>query len=47
MAAPLVTLNDGNCIPAVGFGVFQIPPADTTQAVSAALHAGYRHIDTA
>lgn len=47
MAAPLVTLNDGNCIPAVGFGVFQIPPADTTQAVGAALRTGYRHIDTA
>jgi 2,5-diketo-D-gluconate reductase A len=47
MAAPLVTLNDGNCIPAVGFGVFQIPPADTEQAVGAALRAGYRHIDTA
>ena len=47
MAAPLVTLNDGNSIPAVGLGVFQIPPADTGQAVSAALRAGYRHIDTA
>ncbi|WP_343599346.1 aldo/keto reductase [Mycobacterium sp.] len=47
MAAPLVTLNDGNAIPAVGFGVFLIPPADTEQAVSAALRAGYRHIDTA
>jgi 2,5-diketo-D-gluconate reductase A len=47
MAAPLVTLNDGNGIPAVGFGVFQIPPADTEQAVGAALRAGYRHIDTA
>jgi 2,5-diketo-D-gluconate reductase A len=47
MAAPLVTLNDGNCIPAVGFGVFKIPPADTQQAVGAALQAGYRHIDTA
>ncbi|OMC15489.1 MULTISPECIES: aldo/keto reductase [unclassified Mycobacterium] len=47
MAAPLVTLNDGNSIPAVGLGVFQIPPADTEQAVAAALRAGYRHIDTA
>ena len=47
MAAPLVTLNDGNSIPAVGLGVFQIPPADTEQAVSAALRVGYRHIDTA
>ena len=47
MAAPLVTLNDGNSIPAVGLGVFQIPPADTERAVGAALRAGYRHIDTA
>jgi 2,5-diketo-D-gluconate reductase A len=31
----------------VGFGVFKIPPADTEQAVGAALRAGYRHIDTA
>lgn len=42
-----VTLNDGNLIPAVGLGVFQVPPAETEQAVSAALRAGYRHIDTA
>jgi 2,5-diketo-D-gluconate reductase A len=47
MAAPLVTLNDGNAIPTVGLGVFKVPPADTQQAVSAALRAGYRHIDTA
>jgi 2,5-diketo-D-gluconate reductase A len=47
MAAPLVTLNDGNSIPSVGFGVFKIPPADTERAVATALQAGYRHIDTA
>jgi 2,5-diketo-D-gluconate reductase A len=41
------TLNDGNLIPTVGLGVFQVPPADTEQAVSAALRVGYRHIDTA
>jgi 2,5-diketo-D-gluconate reductase A len=46
-SSPLVTLNDGNHIPAVGFGVFKIPPADTEQAVGTALRAGYRHIDTA
>jgi len=45
--SPLVTLNDGNSIPTVGFGVFKIPPTDTEQAVSTALQAGYRHIDTA
>src|SRR6201997_5710604 len=42
-----VTLNDGNSIPVVGLGVFQVPPADTERAVSAALRAGYRHIATA
>lgn len=41
-------LNDGNSIPAVGFGVFMIPSDGTTyEAVKAALKAGYRHIDTA
>lgn len=34
-------------IPQLGFGVFQIKPDDTVQAVTAALDAGYRHIDTA
>jgi 2,5-diketo-D-gluconate reductase A len=47
MAAPLVSLNDGNSIPCVGFGVYKIPAADTEQAVAAALRTGYRHIDTA
>jgi len=47
MTAPLITLNDGNAIPSVGLGVFQTPPQETEQAVSAALRAGYRHIDTA
>ena len=44
---PSITLNDGNPIPQLGFGVFQIQPEDTARAVDAALHAGYRHIDTA
>ncbi|SMQ58154.1 Aldo/keto reductase [Plantibacter sp. VKM Ac-1784] len=41
------TLNNGVVIPALGFGVFQTPPDETTTAVTAALEAGYRHIDTA
>jgi diketogulonate reductase-like aldo/keto reductase len=45
--APLLTLNNGVQIPAIGLGVFQTPPDDTTQAVEAALASGYRHIDTA
>lgn len=43
-----ITLNDGNKIPAVGFGVFLIPgDGPTYEAVRTALDAGYRHIDTA
>ncbi len=44
---PGITLNDGNTIPQLGFGVFQIGPEDTAEAVSNALEIGYRHIDTA
>jgi 2,5-diketo-D-gluconate reductase A len=47
MAIPTIELNDGNSIPQLGFGVFQIDPAETAQAVQTALEAGYRHIDTA
>ena len=44
----MVTLNDGNKIPAVGFGVFLIPNDGATyEAVTQALKARYRHIDTA
>jgi 2,5-diketo-D-gluconate reductase A len=46
-AVPTITLNDGNTIPQLGFGVFQIAPAETEQAVRTALEIGYRHIDTA
>ena len=46
-AVPSITLNDGNTIPQLGFGVFQIEPKDTAKAVSEALEIGYRHIDTA
>ena len=44
---PTLSLNDGHQIPQLGFGVFQIPPEDTVQAVTTALEVGYRHIDTA
>lgn len=41
-------LNDGNRIPTIGFGVFQIPADGSTyEAVSHALKVDYRHIDTA
>ncbi|QDG66111.1 aldo/keto reductase [Pseudarthrobacter sp. NIBRBAC000502772] len=42
-----LTLNNGVTMPALGLGVFQSPPEQTTAAVEAALAAGYRHIDTA
>jgi diketogulonate reductase-like aldo/keto reductase len=42
-----LTLNNGVVMPALGLGVFQTPPDETRAAVSAALEAGYRHIDTA
>jgi len=45
-AVPEVMLNNGRLIPQLGFGVFQIPPDDTEQAVTTALEAGYRHLDT-
>jgi 2,5-diketo-D-gluconate reductase A len=44
---PTIELNDGHTIPQLGFGVFQIPPAETAEAVSTALEVGYRHIDSA
>ena len=46
-SVPDITLNDGNTIPQLGFGVYQIEPGDTAQAVGEALGIGYRHIDTA
>lgn len=42
-----ITLNNGVEIPALGLGVFQTPPDETRDAVTAALDAGYRHVDTA
>jgi len=44
---PNITLNDGNAIPQLGFGVYQIGPEVTAEAVSEAIRIGYRHIDTA
>jgi 2,5-diketo-D-gluconate reductase A len=44
---PNITLNNGVEIPQLGFGVFQIEPADTEKATLDALEVGYRHIDTA
>jgi 2,5-diketo-D-gluconate reductase A len=43
----MIELHDGAQIPQLGFGVFQIPPEETADAVKTALQIGYRHIDTA
>jgi 2,5-diketo-D-gluconate reductase A len=47
MSIPTLTLNNGVTFPALGLGVFQSAPAETSAAVQSALQAGYRHIDTA
>ena len=44
---PLIELPDGAQSPQLAFGVFQIPPEETADAVKTALQIGYRHIDTA
>src|SRR4051812_48853630 len=44
---PNLPLNDGRSIPQLGFGVFQVAPDETAEAVGTALEVGYRHIDTA
>ena len=42
-----VKLNDGNTMPVVGFGTYQMPRCITQRCVEQALEAGCRHIDTA
>lgn len=44
---PSIRLNNGIDIPQLGFGVFQVPDDRTEEAVTAALAAGYRSLDTA
>ena len=44
---PHVSFNDGYSIPQLGLGVWQTPNDVAVEAVSTALKAGYRHIDTA
>ena len=48
MAVPTRALADGNAIPLLGMGVWQVPNGpECVNAVRWALEAGYRHIDTA
>lgn len=44
---PQISLNDGNTIPQLGFGVWQVPDDEAQPAVEAAIRSGYRLIDTA
>lgn len=44
---PYVDLNDGRRMPQLGLGVWQTPAEEAAQVVSAALDAGYTHVDTA
>lgn len=44
---PSITLNNGVEMPQLGFGVWQVPDDEAAQAVSTAIEAGYRSIDTA
>ncbi|MEU7134422.1 aldo/keto reductase [Streptomyces sp. NPDC046261] len=44
---PTITLNNGVEMPQLGFGVWQVPDDEATAAVTTALEAGYRSIDTA
>jgi 2,5-diketo-D-gluconate reductase A len=44
---PELTLNTSTRMPALGFGVYQVPADETERVVTDALEAGYRHLDTA
>ncbi|WFS12991.1 aldo/keto reductase [Rhodococcus aetherivorans] len=47
MTVPTITLNDGNTIPQLGFGLWQVEDEQSYDAVTEALRVGYRSIDTA
>lgn len=46
-AVPSIKLRDGNSIPQLGLGVWQVDPEITARVVSDAIEVGYRSIDTA
>ncbi|MDN5704319.1 MAG: aldo/keto reductase [Yaniella sp.] len=45
--SPMISFHDGNSIPQLGYGVWQVENDVTQDVVGQALAAGYRHIDTA
>ncbi|MEU3602602.1 aldo/keto reductase [Streptomyces sp. NPDC006798] len=44
---PTITLNNGVEMPRLGFGVWQVSDEEAVRAVTTAVEAGYRSIDTA
>jgi 2,5-diketo-D-gluconate reductase A len=44
---PNIILNDGNVMPQLGFGVYQVPNEEAAKVVGSAISTGYRSIDTA
>lgn len=47
MNTPIVLLNDGNYIPQLGFGLWQVSDEETVKSVGHAFNTGYRSIDSA
>lgn len=47
IAAPRLSLTDGNTIPQIGYGLYDLPPAHVVSLVRTAIEIGYRHFDTA
>jgi diketogulonate reductase-like aldo/keto reductase len=47
MTIPDYTLNDGNKLPAIGFGTYPLRDEEGTQALVSAIEVGYRLLDTA
>ena len=47
MSDPRVTFNDGNTMPQIGFGLWEVPKNETARVVADGLAAGYRLIDGA
>jgi len=42
-----IALRDGWSVPAIGYGLSQIPPAEAAAATRTAIELGYRHLDSA
>ena len=47
LTSPVLDLHDGNTIPQLGYGVWQVEDAVAERVVAEAFEVGYRHVDTA